>query len=101
MSAGLGWVGAAIALATTIASGIISSNQAKKQRKANQEAAAAQQEIALAENQASLIELEKMKLLMAQQEAERQAEKEKERKIIKYGAIAATGFILYKMLNDD
>lgn len=102
--AGLGWVGAAIALATTVTSGIISSRQAKKQAAAQKEAQAAAQELALAQNQASLIDLEKMKLQMqynqAVQAAEIADEKEKEKKIIKYVAIAATGIILYQALKD-
>lgn len=97
MTGGLGWVGAAIALATTVASGIFSSRQAKKQAAANKEAQAAAQELQLAQNQAALIELEKLKL---QQAAELAAEKEKENKIIKYGAILATGLILYQALKD-
>lgn len=104
MTGGLGWIGAAIALATTVASGLFANRQAKQQKKANQEAYAAQQELALAENQASLIELEKMKIAYAQAEAQRQAElaaeKEKEKKIVKYGAIIATGFILYNAMKD-
>lgn len=104
MTGGLGWVGAAIALATTVASGIFSSRQAKKQAAANKEAQAAAQELQLAQNQASLIDLEKLKLqqqyYQAQQAAELAAEKEKENKIIKYGAIIATGFILYQTLKD-
>ena len=102
--AGLGWVGAAIALATTLASGIISSRQAKKQAAAQKEAQAAAQELALAQNQAALIDLEKMKYQMqynqAAQAAEIAAEKEKEKKIVKYGAIFATGIILYQALKD-
>lgn len=97
MTGGLGWVGAAIALATTVASGIFSSRQAKKQAAANKEAQAAAQELQLAQNQAALIDLEKFKL---QQAAELAAEKEKENKIIKYGAILATGLILYQALKD-
>ena len=97
MAGGLGWVGAAIALATTVASGIFSSRQAKKQAAANKEAQAAAQELQLAQNQAALIELEKLKL---QQDAELAAEKEKENKIIKYGAILATGLIIYQALKD-
>lgn len=97
MTGGLGWVGAAIALATTVASGIFSSRQAKKQAAANKEAQAAAQELQLAQNQAALIELEKLKL---QQDAELAAEKEKEKKIIKYGAILATGLIIYQALKD-
>jgi uncharacterized protein HemX len=97
MTGGLGWVGAAIALATTVASGIFSSRQAKKQAAANKEAQAAAQELQLAQNQAALIELEKLKL---QQDAELAAEKEKENKIIKYGAILATGLIIYQALKD-
>lgn len=97
MTGGLGWVGAAIALATTVASGIFSSRQAKKQAAANKEAQAAAQEFQLAQNQASLIELEKLKL---QQAAKLAAEKEKEKKIIKYGAILATGLIIYQALKD-
>lgn len=97
MTGGLGWVGAAIALATTVASGIFSSRQAKKQAAANKEAQAAAQELQLSQNQAALIELEKLKL---QQAAELAAEKEKENKIIKYGAILATGLILYQALKD-
>lgn len=97
MTGGLGWVGAAIALATTVASGIFSSRQAKKQAAANKEAQAAAQELQLAQNQAALIELEKLKL---QQAAELAAEKEKENKIIKYGAILATGLIIYQALKD-
>lgn len=102
--AGLGWVGAAIALATTLTSGIISSRQAKKQAAAQKEAQAAAQELALAQNQAALIDLEKMKYQMqynqAAQAAEIAAEKEKEKKIVKYGAIFATGIILYQALKD-
>lgn len=97
MTGGLGWVGAAIALATTVASGIFSSRQAKKQAAANKEAQAAAQELQLAQNQAALIELEKLKM---QQAAELAAEKEKENKIIKYGAILATGLIIYQALKD-
>lgn len=97
MTGGLGWVGAAIALATTVASGIFSSRQAKKQAAANKEAQAAAQELQLAQNQAALIELEKLK---SQQAAELAAEKEKENKIIKYGAILATGLIIYQALKD-
>lgn len=97
MTGGLGWVGAAIALATTVASGIFSSRQAKKQAAANKEAQAAAQELQLAQNQAALIDLEKLKL---QQAAELAAEKEKENKIIKYGAILATGLIIYQALKD-
>lgn len=101
---GLGWVGAALALASTIASGVMSSNQAKKQAAAQKEAQAAAQELALAQNQAALIDLEKMKFQMqynqAAQAAEIAAEKEKEKKIIKYVAIVATGIILYQALKD-
>ena len=104
MTSGLGWVGAALALATTVASGIFSSRQAKKQAAANKEAQAAAQELQLAQNQASLIDLEKMKVqleyMQAQQAAELDAEKEKEKMIIKYGAILATGLIIYQALKD-
>jgi len=102
--AGLGWVGAVLALATTLTSGIISSRQAKKQAAAQKEAQAAAQELTLAQNQAALIDLEKMKLQMqynqAARAAEIAAEKEKEKKIIKYGAIVATGIILFQALKD-
>lgn len=100
MTGGLGWVGAAIALATTVASGIFSSRQAKKQAAANKKAQAAALELQLAQNQAALIDLEKLKYYQAQQAAELAAEKEKENKIIKYGAILATGLILYQALKD-
>ena len=102
--AGLGWVSAAIALVTTITGGIISSQQAKKQAAAQKEAQAAAKELALAQNQAALIDLEKVKLQIqynqAAHAAEIAAEKEKEKKIIKYGAIVATGIILFQALKD-
>ena len=102
--AGLGWIGAALALVTTLASGIMSSRQAKKQAAAQKSALAQQQEIQNAANQGALIELEKMKYQYAmwqeQQAAEAAAEKEKEKKIIKYGSLIATGVILFQMIKD-
>lgn len=104
MTGGLGWVGAALALATTVASGIFSSRQQKKQAEANQQAQKAALDYAQAQNTASLIQLEQMKAQMeyqqAQQAAELAKEKELEKKIVKYGAIIATGVILYQMIKD-
>ena len=102
--AGLGWIGAALALVTTFASGIMASRQAKKQAAAQKSALAQQQEIQNAANQGALIELEKMKYQYAMwqesQAAEAAAEKEKEKKIIKYGSLIATGVILSQMIKD-
>lgn len=105
MTAGLGWIGAAIALATTVASGIISARQAKKQNAANKQAAQDATELQSKQNEASLIEYEKMKLLLEmqqqQQAAELAAQKENERKIIKYGSIIAAGFLLYDIMKNE
>lgn len=118
--AGLGFPWAAVVTgAVSLVNAFVGSSSAKKQAKAQAAAQAAAQEKAI-EAQKLQIQYEQAKQMndlamfqlmsqwqQAQQaqraaelEAQQQAEKEKEQRYIKYGAIIATGFILYKAMKD-
>jgi len=117
---GLGFpVAALITGAITLATSIIGASSSKKQAKAQVQVAKkqniAQYQAYLAQQQKQTNDLAMLQAMMefqkaqqeqraaeleAERQAERQAAKDKEKKIIKYGAIIATGFILYQTLKD-
>lgn len=114
--AGLGFpVAALITGAITVVTSIIGASSSKKQAKAQVQVAKeqniAQYQAYLAQQQKQTNDLAMLQAMMefqkaqqeqrsAELEAERQAAKDKEKKIIKYGSIIAAGFILYQTLKD-
>lgn len=113
---GLGFpIAALITGGITLATSIIGASSAKKQAKAQaaaQEKAIEAQNLQIQYEQAKQMNDLAMFQLMqqwqqaqqaqraAELEAQQQAEHEKEKRYIKYGAIIATGFILYQTLKD-
>lgn len=114
--AGLGFPWAAVVTgAVSLVNAFVGSSSAKKQAKAQaaaQEKAIEAQKLQIEYEQAKQMNDLAMFQLMqqwqqaqqaqraAELEAQQQAEKEKEQRYIKYGAIIATGFILYQTLKD-
>lgn len=114
--AGLGFPWAAVITSgVSLVNAIVGSSSAKKQAKAQaaaQEKAIEAQKLQIQYEQAKQMNDLAMFQLMSQWqqaqqaqraaelEAQQQAEKEKEQRYIKYGAIIATGFILYQTLKD-